>query len=648
MVADLSSVESVQSVVKIDLRARWLMSGATRNRGLAGRAGYPAWIVCVLFAIGCPSVGSLRADPPAGDPERERAVALVGRLGGKVEHDENSPGRPIREILLSATRVADDQLGELLGLSALRKLDLIQTRISDAGLARLRGHEGLRILFLYDTKVTDRGFEHIATLSGLEWLIVGLCDVTGSGLSHLASLKNLKWLRLMDLEITDPALAPLARLGQLEQLDLLDLRITDAGLAHLRGLARLRRLRLDGNAVTDAGLAHLSGLSGLEELSLEGTRVTDSGLVHLEALPHLKRLRHGGTKITAAGLGRLPHLDRSPAAAVAGPPKPPEARSEPVEVAKPVQVTPDRIRSAVTRALPPLEKSLVVYAEKRDCFSCHNQAVPLVALEIVRTRGLAIDEDAFQGAVALTLADLDSALVTYRNGRGQPGGVTRAAYALWTLEAGKYPTDEVTAAVAGYLLKADLDRGHWTTSSRRPPMEASHFTTTALALRALRYYGARSQAGLVDDRARRARSWLSTSRPADTEDRVFRLWGLKYADATPAELGAAARDLLAAQRDDGGWAQTDKLASDAYATGSALVALHQAARLSTDDPAYRRGVAFLLRTQKPDGTWFVASRSQPFQLYFESGFPYGKDQFIAVAASGWAAAALALALPAKP
>ena len=78
-----------------------------------------------------------------------------------------------------------------------------------------------------------------------------------------------------------------------------------------------------------------------------------------------------------------------------------------------------------------------------------------------------------------------------------------------------------------------------------------------------------------------------------------------------------------------------------------MVALHQAGGLATDDPAYRRGVAFLLRTQKDDGTWFVASRSKPFQPYFESGFPYGKDQFIAVAASGWAAAALGLALPPK-
>ncbi len=226
--------------------------------------------------------------------------------------------------------------------------------------------------------------------------------------------------------------------------------------------------------------------------------------------------------------------------------------------------------------------------------------------------------------------------------------MTRAAYALWTLEAARSPADEVTAAVTEYLLKSDPDRDHWTETSQRPPIEASPFTSTALALRALRYFSAKSRTGAVNDRARRARAWLAASRPVDTEDRVFRLWGLKYADASPEELEAAARDLLSAQRNDGGWAQTDKLASDAYATGSALVALHQAGRLATDEEAYRRGVAFLLRTQKADGTWFVASRSHPFQLYFESGFPYGKDQFIAVAASGWAAAALALALPDKP
>src|SRR5262249_22594364 len=99
------------------------------------------------------------------------------------------------------------------------------------------------------------------------------------------------------------------------------------------------------------------------------------------------------------------------------------------------------------------------------------------------------------------------------------------------------------------------------------------------------------------------------------------------------------------QRQDGGWAQLPDMESDAYATGSALVALHQAGGLAVDDRAYRRGLSYLISTQRDDGSWHVVSRSKPFQTYFESGYPHGKDQFISIAAGGWATTALALALP---
>jgi squalene cyclase len=101
------------------------------------------------------------------------------------------------------------------------------------------------------------------------------------------------------------------------------------------------------------------------------------------------------------------------------------------------------------------------------------------------------------------------------------------------------------------------------------------------------------------------------------------------------------------QRPDGGWGQLDNLDSDAYATGSALVALYKAGGLPTANPVYQRGLGFLLKSQREDGSWYVKSRSKPFQVYFESGFPHGKDQFISMAASGWAVTALALTFPAK-
>ena len=138
---------------------------------------------------------------------------------------------------------------------------------------------------------------------------------------------------------------------------------------------------------------------------------------------------------------------------------------------------------------------------------------------------------------------------------------------------------------------------------------------------------------------------------------------MKSAGASAGELARAGSDLKKTQRSDGGWSQLDapaeaskadngKLAaapsgalqSDAYATGSVLVALSLAAGVGPDDPAYHRGLEFLLRTQKGDGSWFVKSRSRPFQTYFESGFPHGHDQFISAAASAWAVAALTLAV----
>jgi hypothetical protein len=52
-----------------------------------------------------------------------------------------------------------------------------------------------------------------------------------------------------------------------------------------------------------------------------------------------------------------------------------------------------------------------------------------------------------------------------------------------------------------------------------------------------------------------------------------------------------------------------------------------------------------METQQVDGSWYVSSRAVRFQQHFESGFPYGKDQFLSSAATSWAAMALMLSTP---
>ena len=219
-------------------------------------------------------------------------------------------------------------------------------------------------------------------------------------------------------------------------------------------------------------------------------------------------------------------------------------------------------------------------------------------------------------------------------------------YGLTGLAAAQWPADDTTAAVARFLAMKQQRDGHWAVPVARPPLEESEVTATALAVRVLQTYMPKDLGSETADRVARARAWLLTVAPRGTEDKAFRLFGLRWAGADAAAIQKAAQDLLVEQRDNGGWAQLPNRSTDAYATGQVLVALHQAGGVPVSEAAYSRGFMYLVGTQKPDGSWLVPSRTTPFLPYFESGFPHAKAQFISLAGSSWATMALALAAPA--
>jgi hypothetical protein len=284
-------------------------------------------------------------------------------------------------------------------------------------------------------------------------------------------------------------------------------------------------------------------------------------------------------------------------------------------------------------------------AQRKQCFTCHNQGLPIIALTTARDHGLEIDAEHLQTQAQFIADFLGKNKPKYLEGKGTGGQADTAGYALWTLDKAGWKADETTAAVAEYLLLYQRDSDHWKSGARRPPTEQSPFTTSYIALRGLKAYGTQEQRERIEARFKHVCQWLEKTAAEDTEDRVFRLRALTLSEACCDEIHRAKEELLQSQREDGGWSQLADMESDAYATGTALVALHEAGRLSTDDAAYRRGLAFLLSCQQDDGSWHVVSRSKPFQIYFESGYPHGKDQFISIAAAGWATTALALALP---
>ena len=307
------------------------------------------------------------------------------------------------------------------------------------------------------------------------------------------------------------------------------------------------------------------------------------------------------------------------------------------------------VRAAVTTSLPLLELGAKGSMEQRkQCFTCHNQGLAIQALTVARTRGFKIDEEHFKTQVQFISDFLARNKTNYLMGKGQGGQIDTAGYALWALDNGGHAPDETTAAVTEFLLQFQNDQERYQPQSRRPPSEQSHFTSSYVALRGLKTFGTAEQRERIEARMARVSKWLLEAVPEDTEDRVFRLRALHLVGAPEADRQRAGDELLKAQREDGGWSQLPDLSSDAYATGTVLVALQQTGALAGDSATYRQGLNYLISTQKPDGSWHVVSRSKPFQTYFESGYPHGKDQFISSAAAGWATTALVLSLPVEP
>jgi len=304
----------------------------------------------------------------------------------------------------------------------------------------------------------------------------------------------------------------------------------------------------------------------------------------------------------------------------------------------------DRIDAAVRKSIALIEHSGRVYRQERQCFSCHHQALPVLALTEVKSRGFTIDEDEYHRQLEHTAKHLKRGYKSYVAGKGQGGRGDTAGYALWTLAAGNWPADEVTAAVAAYLAGKEPNLPQWNPpSTNRPPTAGSQFTSTALAIYSLQAYAAEEQSAAVETRLDKARDWLLTANAENTEDQVFRLHSLSQLDVDADQIDKLAQNLIRQQRDDGGWAQLREQNSDAYATGTVLVTLGQSGRLRPSDPAWQRGIRYLLETQQDDGSWHVVTRAAPIQKYFESGFPHGKDQFISMAATCWSTMALAMA-----
>ena len=301
------------------------------------------------------------------------------------------------------------------------------------------------------------------------------------------------------------------------------------------------------------------------------------------------------------------------------------------------------IAAAIAPAFALLEKQSHNFIRIGGCNSCHAQDLPSAAAAIARDRGLPVPKEIPQLPQSMHTQNpervMDLTVV----------GVTSAGWEMFDFGNNRVPRDEYTDATVRYMKSMQTAEGNWDAfEGRRPPMNSGAYQSTALAVYTLKIYGPPAEKADTEEAIARATAWLESVTPLNTQDRAFHLLGLAWSDAKPSVIAAAAKALAATQRSDGGWSQMTSMGSDAYATGEALYALNAAGRMPVADAVYAKGVKHLLSTQAADGSWHVKSRSIWLQPYFESGFPYGHDQWISAAGTSWAAMALSLTVDPLP
>lgn len=324
--------------------------------------------------------------------------------------------------------------------------------------------------------------------------------------------------------------------------------------------------------------------------------------------------------------------------------------------------TPPGTEDAVRRGLALVVRAAGNWQKNKTCFSCHHQTLPMLAMTESARAGLPPDAAWLQSQAKTTHRYFEQRIGEMDEGEHVPGGAATTGFGFWALSLGEHPADKTTTAMVAYLLQIQgvarlSDRkpdrppkpedGRWQASCRRAPMQASFIGDTVLVLIGLEKYATPEQRPRVAKAREAAEKWLAQTPLRDQQDRLWRLWGLHHLGGDDALRQRTRESILAAQRDDGGWAEDKDRPSDAYSTGQTLFMLCQTGT-ARDHAAVLRARDYLLRTQLADGSWLTESHvKNKAQPYFENGDPHGEHQFLSTAATAWSVAALAQLLSPK-
>lgn len=155
-----------------------------------------------------------------------------------------------------------------------------------------------------------------------------------------------------------------------------------------------------------------------------------------------------------------------------------------------------------------------------------------------------------------------------------------------------------------------------------PPMESDdHYGVTLAAIAAGVAPGDYAKTDAAREGLARTRAYLRDNPPPTLHHQAMLLWAGSYLDGfvSPDQRKQSVEQLLALQKEDGGWAlatlgnweradgkQQDLATSDGYGTGLVIYVLRRAG-VSAETPQIQRGIAWLKTHQRESGRWFTRS-----------------------------------------
>ncbi len=270
------------------------------------------------------------------------------------------------------------------------------------------------------------------------------------------------------------------------------------------------------------------------------------------------------------------------------------------------------VPQAINLGLSFLARNAVAWKEEHNCSSCHHAALVVWSMNEAKLHRYAVDE-AVLADMTRWLTEAGAGKFNYERPAAAPKALNPKAI-YYSLGLNSVPgLNSVQREARSRLLdtvKADqTENGSWSAwpDTRPPILSHSDETMTALACLAL-LPSANSGDGTARAAVDKAVKWLkATDSDNDPQSVAFRLVLWTRLGRPQTEWAPLARLIQKRQNRNGGWSQTAGGPSDAWATGQALYALSQSG-LSVTDPLIQRGRAFLVKTQRKDGSWPMTSR----------------------------------------